>query len=160
MATIEIQDEQLAQRLQSIAEAENRSLESLLRRFAADYPVNPMPPVRSKEEKEEEIRWVRAKWYAKARRYWESVGETEKAALTDDYLDEHFGAFDEEGIPRFKSEITTEPPVGSLAYAAKVIEEMGGVQIEGYFDSSKADDILNDEFADYLLARMKRNSGD
>ncbi len=159
MTTIEIQDEQLARKLQHIADTEHRSLESVLRGLVADYSVEPVRQA-TNENRDDGVRRVRAKMFAKARRYWESVGD-EKAALTDEYLEEYFGAFDEEGIPRLKSELTTlEPPVGSLAYAAKVIRERGGIRSGRHSDSSRADDILNEEFADYLLARMRRTSLD
>jgi hypothetical protein len=153
MLTIEIHDEQLARQLQQIAERENRPVEEVLKTLVAQYPANAPAekPVRS-----EVWRRIRDKAYAKARAYWESVGDTEKASMTTEQLDEEFHVFDEEGIPRLKSEMTTlEPPVGSLAYAAKVIEEMGGIRTDGTLDASKADDILNEEFADYLLKRMR-----
>jgi hypothetical protein len=52
------------------------------------------------------------------------VGDAAKAAMTDEELDERFGRFDEEGIPRLKSELKSlEPPVGSLASAAKITRE-------------------------------------
>jgi hypothetical protein len=55
-----------------------------------------------------------------------------------------------------KSELkSSEPPVGSLAYAAKIIREMGGIRTSSSLDVMKADDILNEEFADYLLKRMR-----
>jgi hypothetical protein len=37
----------------------------------------------------------------------------------------------------------------------KVIRERGGVFTTRPLDVTLADDILNDEFADYLLARMR-----
>jgi hypothetical protein len=153
MLTIEIHDEQLARQLQQIAEREKRPVEDVLKTLVAQYPaaVPDEKPVRS-----EAWRYVRGKAYAKARAYWQSVGDTEKAAMTDEQLDEVFHVFDEEGIPRLKSEMTSlEPPVGSLAYAAKVIREMGGIHSENPIDASRADDILNEEFADYLLKRMR-----
>ena len=98
---------------------------------------------------------VRRKAYTKARQYWQSVGDTEKAALTDEALDEQFGRFDEEGIPRLKAEMKLlEPPVGSLAYAAKIAREFN-IRTSNPVDASQADDILNEEFADYLLKRMR-----
>ena len=149
MLTIQIQDEQLAQRLRQIAERENRQVEDVLRTMVAQYPaVPPAEPVTDAAA----LKRVRRKAYAKARRYWQSVGDTTKAALTDEQLDEQFGAFDEEGIPRLKSELQSlEPPVGSLAYAAKIIRETGGVETRGSLNVTEVDDILNNEFADYLL---------
>lgn len=154
MLTIQIQDEQLAQRLRQIAERENRPVEEVLKTLVEQYPgeVSSEPDV---HEPSDTVKRVRRKAYAKARQYWHSVGDSAKTALTDEELDEQFGRFDEEGIPRLKSELKSlEPPVGSLAYAAKIIREMGRVETSGTLDVSKADDILNDEFADYLLKRM------
>lgn len=154
MLTIQIQDEQLAQRLRQIAERENRPVEDVLKTLVDQYSgeILTEPGV---YETSDAVKQVRRKAYAKARRYWQSVGDAAKATLTDEELDEQFGVFDEEGIPRLKSELKSlEPPVGSLAYAAKIIREMGGIETGGTLDASKADDILNDEFADYLLKRM------
>jgi hypothetical protein len=161
MLTIQIQDETLARQLQTIAEREDRPVEDVLKAMVAQYPVRPeVRPQESPEDIAESIRQVYRKAYNKARAYWESVGDTVRAAMTDAELDEQFGAFDEEGIPRFKSELPPEPPVGSLAYAAKIIEEQGGVITGGTLDASRSDEILNEEFADYLLKRMNGEDGD
>jgi hypothetical protein len=154
MFTIQIHDEQLAQRLRQIAERENRPVEDVLRTLVEQYPGK-VSSESDRRETNEAVKRVRRNAYVKARRYWQSAGDTAKAALTDEELDEQFGVFDEEGVPRLKSELESlEPPVGSLAYAAKIIREMGGIETSGTLDASKADDILNDEFADYLLKRM------
>ncbi|MBX3085162.1 MAG: hypothetical protein KF716_26245 [Anaerolineae bacterium] len=157
MLTIQIHDEQLARQLQQIAERENRPVEDVLKTMVDQYPA---PSTTTDEaraaRKKEAVTRVRRKAYAKARQYWDSVGDKAKVALTDEELDAQFVRFDEEGIPRLKSELTSlEPPVGSLAYAAKVIRELGGIHTSGILDVTKADDILNEEFADYLLKRMK-----
>lgn len=155
MLTIQIQDEQLARRLRQIAERENRPVEDVLKTLIDQYPGESTtePGV---HETSDAAKQVRRTAYAKARRYWQSVGDASKAALTDEELDEQFGMFDEEGLPRLKSELKSlEPPVGSLAYAAKIIREMGGVETGGSLDVTQADDILNNEFADSLLNRMR-----
>ncbi|MBL8161333.1 MAG: hypothetical protein JNJ61_05050 [Anaerolineae bacterium] len=154
MFTIQIHDEQLARRLQQISEREQRPVEDILKTMVAQYPAE-APVEAAQSDMSEAVKLVRRKAYAKARLYWLSVGDAEKAAMTDEALDEAFGAFDEEGIPRLKVELSSEPPIGSLAYAAKVIREHGGVRTEGTLDVTQADDILNAEFADYLLNRMK-----
>ena len=154
MLTIQIHDEQLARQLQEIAKRENRPVEDVLKMLVAQYPTEP-PAETARPDQSEAVKRVRRKAYAKARQYWQSVGDTAKAAMTDEELDEQFAVFDEEGVPRLKSELKSlEPPVGSLAYAAKIIREMGGIHTEGSLDVTKADDILNEEFADYLLKRM------
>jgi hypothetical protein len=165
MLTITIQDKQLAQQLQQIAERENRPVEDVLRTMVAQYPAEaepgePLPveaaPRRTEAEEREIIRRVRQKVYAKARQYWLSVGDTAKAALSDGELDEQFGAFDEEGIPRLKSELTSlEPPPGSLAYAAKIARNSR--LRSGIPDlAERSREILDQHFADDLRKQMDR----
>jgi hypothetical protein len=155
MLTIRVQDEELARQLQEISERENRPVEEVLKTMVAHYPSD-LPGNREASNASDSQRRIRHKLYAKARAYWQQVGDTTKAAMSDEALDEEFGAFDENGIPRLKSELkSSEPPVGSLAYAAKVIREMGGVDTHEVLDVTQADKILNEEFADYLLNRMK-----
>jgi hypothetical protein len=157
MLTIQIQDEQLARRLRQIAERENRPVEDVLKTLVDQYPGE-APDEQVEREASDVVKRVRRKAYTKARRYWQSVGDTAKAALTDKELDEQFGAFDEEGIPRLKSELKSlEPPVGSLAYAAKIARE-ANIRTGNPVDAARADDILNEEFADYLLNRMRGES--
>jgi hypothetical protein len=140
MLTIQVHDEQLARQLQEIAARENRPVEDVLRALVARYPAE--LPTEAAEPSNGNAEDIRRKAYAKARRYWHSIGDNEKVALSDDELDELFGAFDEEGIPRLKSELKSlEPPLGSLAYAAKVIREMGGIRAERSLNVTKADEI-------------------
>ncbi len=154
MFTIQIHDEELARQLQQIAERENRPVEDVLKTMVARDPAAPSAETPTPDTSELRKR-VRRKAYAKARLYWQSVGDTEKAAMTDEELDEQFAVFDEEGIPRLKSEMKSlEPPVGSLAYAAKIAREFD-IRTANPVDASRADDILNEEFADYLLKRMR-----
>ncbi len=146
-----IHDEQLAKRLQEIAAHDNRSVEEVIENWAAQH----LKQQSSKPEQSDGVRRVRAKAYAKARKYWESIGDAAKAGLTDEELDEQFGVFDQEGIPRLKSELQSlEPPVGSLAYAAKLARE-ANIRTGSSNVGSRADEILNEEFADYLLKRMR-----
>lgn len=149
-----IRDEQLSKHIQQIAEREQRSVEDVLKTMVARYPAEPASDEPLYDPREA-VRRVRRKAYAKAREYWASVGETAKAAMTDEELDEQFGAFDEEGIPRLKSELgSSEPPPGSLAYAAMI-------SARGTFRSGKPDlarrseEILEEYFADDLANRMR-----
>jgi hypothetical protein len=117
-----IHDPKVAQALEEIAGREQRPVDEVLKTMIEHYPAPPTPT--STSERSAAFRRVRTKAYARARRYWETVGDHDKLALTDDELDEQFGAFDEEGIPRLKSELTSlEPPVGSMAYAAKIARQ-------------------------------------
>lgn len=145
-----IHDDLIARQLQQIAEKEQRPVEDVLKSMIAQYPTEAIRP-----EKSEAVKRVRRKAYAKARKYWESVGDTVKAALTDDELDEQFGVFDEEGIPRLKTDLKSlEPPPGSLAYAAKIAEK--SQFRSGRPDlASRAEEILDEHFADDYLKRMR-----
>ncbi len=154
-----IHDEQLAKDLQKIAEREQRPVEDILKSMVAQYPplIGENP---TKTELSEAVKRVWRKAYAKARAYWESVDDTAKSALTDDELDEQFGRFDEEGIPRLKPELKTlEPPPGSLAYAAKIAET-------SQLNSGKSDlarrskEILDQFFADDILKHARGEDAD
>jgi len=150
-----IHDEQLVKQLRERAARENRSVEDVLKKLIEQYPAE----TPTKPDSSDAVRRVRAKAYDKARKYWESVGDSAKASLTDDELDVQFGVFDEEGIPRLKSELKSlEPPVGSLAYAAKMARE-ANIHAGESDIASRADDILNEEFTDYLLKRMRGENG-
>lgn len=154
-----IHDEFLAERLRELAAQEHRPVEALLTDLLDRYgdmsapAVAGMPSKPEHQEVSEGVRRVRRKAYAKARQYWESVGDLAKVAMTDDQLDEQFGRFDEEGIPRLKSEMTSlEPHPGSMAYAAKIAEQTG--LRTGQPDlARRSDDLLEDGFADNLGRR-------
>ena len=98
-----IQDEQLAKQIQQIAEQESRPVEDVLWSMVGLY-LKLNPPEVANHATEDALLRIRRKAYAKARQYWQSVGAMDKAALTNEALDEQFGAFDEHGIPRLKSE--------------------------------------------------------
>ncbi len=145
-----IHDDQIARQLQQIAEKEQRPVEDVLKSMIAHYPTDDVRP-----EKIEAVKRVRRKAYAKARQYWQSVGDTAKVALTDEELDEQFGAFDEEGIPRLKSELKSlEPPPGSLAYAAKIAANSKFRSARPDL-ASHAEEILDEHFAEDYLKRIR-----
>ena len=149
-----IHDEKLAKHLREIAEQENRPVEEVLKSMVALYPSTSVKDA-SKPDKSEAVKRVRRKAYAKARRYWQAIGDIDKASMSDEELDEKFGAFDEEGIPRLKSELQSlEPPVGSLAYAAEVAE--GSRLHSGKPDlARRTEEILDDHFADDFSKRLR-----
>lgn len=148
-----INDAQLVERLQAIAAREKRSVEDILKTFIERYPVPAPPP--DAQEIEASLRRLRQKAYAQARAYWQSVGNTERLALTDAELDEQFWLFDGEGIPRLKSEQgEVKLPEGSLYRLAEIAAE-ANIEFEGTdAPDGDYDRILNDEFADYLISRM------
>ncbi|HRF95354.1 MAG TPA: hypothetical protein PLZ51_09165, partial [Aggregatilineales bacterium] len=147
--SIIITDPELVQILEEQAKTHNSTVEDMLRKAFIDTQK---PPAYIPHPKDEEVRDIYLKAYAKARDYWQSVGDMEKATLTDDDLDVHFGAFDENGIPRLKHELSQEPPIGSLAYAGKLSQE-ANIHTNVIFDASKSDDILDEELAEEILKR-------
>jgi hypothetical protein len=154
MLTIQIQDEQLVRQLQEIARRENRPVEDVLKSLVSQYPAEASLGAAESVENDPVTR-VRRRAYTKARQYWQSVGDTDKAGLTDEALDEQFGAFDEEGIPRLKSELKSpEPPAGSLAHAAQIAE--GSRLHSGKPDfARRSEDILDQHFAEDFSKRMR-----
>ncbi len=157
MANIEIHDEEFARWLQQRAENQNRSVEDFLK-SQTDYPRERVATT-EKAEPSEGVRRVRQKIYAKARRYWQSVGDDTKASLSDEELDDQFQWFDEEGIPRLKSEVTDfEPQPGSGAYVARIARQ-ANIRFGTTIDASQADDVLTGEFADHILPRVNDTHG-
>lgn len=145
MATLKIDDRVIAERLAAIARREGRSIEAVLASMIERYPQPPLSVTIDRRETQHKL-------YVLARDYWRAAGDP-RAELTDDALDQQFGGFDEQGIPLLRDERLSEPPVGSMAYLATQIATHGGIATSDAFDPAQADDILNAEFADYLLKR-------
>jgi hypothetical protein len=164
--TLEIHNADLIRKLQSIAQSENHPVEAVIESMINYYPNVTAPVVNDvhdtpvdddyNERQDPDVRYIYLRAYKEAREYWRAEGNMARANMTDMEMDEQFGAFDEDGIPRLKHELPSEPPVGSLAHVMKILEEMGGVDTTNHIDSDKLDDILREEFADYLIQRMNR----
>lgn len=147
MADLLIRDEQIARRLLNLAKEQNRTVEGLL-----EAMLNAYEPTSSKVM--DSVRAYRLKTYTKARAYWQSVGDTERAQMTDEELDREFWLFDGD-VPRLKSEQgTVEIPENSSVRLAQIAEQ-NPIEVEASFDAADADDILNEEYADYLFKRMR-----
>lgn len=91
--------DELAEQLEEFARRENRSPEDVLKSMFADYI--PKPPV---EAADNDLRALNSRLYERARRYWREVGNQARLALTDEQLDEQFWLFDQDDIPRLKSD--------------------------------------------------------
>ena len=112
------------------------------------------------EKQAEMIKAMRRRMYERARRYWQSVGDQKRLALTDEELDEQFWLFDPEGIPRLKSEEDTiEIPENPLLMIAKMADELGLSSGRGDI-SERSREILDTEFPDYLWRRMHGDYSD
>jgi len=157
---IVFKDEELVALLEAEARAKETTVAEWMEALVRKELNQPKPKTESPQDADadEKMRQTMHKIYNIARRYWVSVGDAERANLSDDYLAEHFGAFDENGIPRFKDELPEEPPVGSLAYATKIIEETGDVIIDEPLkeplDMTNLKEALAKEYGDYLYKRM------
>jgi|GEM_PF-1011987 hypothetical protein len=161
-----IHNEELARRLEAIATNEHRSVDDVLETLLDTYPVKSTTQNGHSENDDDYyaqamVRLTRNA-YENARQYWQETGNTDRLALSLEQFDEAFWLFDSEGIPRLKSEKDQAILVpGTTAYAAAFLEKMPrSAYPEGAYtpiDPRDADDILNAEFADYLLARMNGN---
>ncbi len=109
-----------------------------------------------------EIRQIHLNTYAKAREYWRRAGDMQKANLTDAKINMQFGAFDQDRIPRMKYELVSNVPEGSLAHAIQNLNDLDDDDddIDMFVDTSALDDILRDEFGDYIYRRMNRGDHD
>lgn len=150
--TIILTDPELIEAIEARAKKQNTSIEALLK----ETFVKPETPQQTHllDEEGDMLKRAMHKIYNMARRYWQSVGDIDRANMTDDELAEKFGRFDENGIPRFKDELTGEPPVGSLAYAGKMASQ-ANIRTNSGFDASTADDVLDAELANSLDDELK-----
>lgn len=139
--------EDLAQKLNDIAQRENRLPEDVLRQLLQGYE--------QRTQENEALRAVRLKTYRKARTYWQQVNDNERLRLTDAELDEQFAFIDPDGIPRLKSdpEVKQAPAPGTLAYLAQAVLEADFHS--GLTDqSTRSRDILDSEFTDHIMRRV------
>ena len=152
---------ELVQQLDAIARRERRTVESLIESLLKEHLARLGDQVVSedKEKREALLKADRLRLYEMARRYWRRAGNP-RQAMTDDQSEAQFWLFDHEGIPRLKSEqdsvelpenllqpildeVALEPSLWSFGDSARYISE-------------KSREILRNEYADYLLARLKR----
>jgi predicted transcriptional regulator len=151
--------EEVARRLQEIAEAEGRSPEDVLaraiERYQPDIPSSAWDP----ESDEEAVRRVRRRVYEMARQWWREHGEDEKAALTDEEMDMQFWLIDHTGVPRLKSEqdeVDLPPdPLEALARLAE-FPQFQNAPVDGV---ERSREILRGTFAGHLQRRMRESDG-
>ena len=96
---------ELADKLRRRAEREHQTVKQLL---AAMLSSESAVSASNVEPNPEAVAFaalpLRQKLYTIARRYWQKMGDTERLALSDRDLDAQFWMFDENGIPRLKSD--------------------------------------------------------
>lgn len=150
-----IENGRLAEQIQQVATQEHRSIEEVLFSMIAQY--RSQSAIDEVPDAEAMALSARLAVYEQAREYWRKNGNPERAAMTDQQLDEQFWLFDADGIPRLKADQhEVVLPASSLYRAGQMIRSAG-------FRSGQSDisirsrEILNDEFADYLLSRDSNN---
>jgi uncharacterized protein YqjF (DUF2071 family) len=153
MAELLIRSEDIARRLLDLAGTERRSVEALLDDMLATYQVAKVPQPRSVDI-ETELQRLRQHIFEEARRYWQSAGDHDKAALTDAQLDDQFYVFDANGIPRLKSETNVEIAPGSGVYHAQAAS-VAGIRTANPIDTTTQADLLKSEFADELWTQQQ-----
>src|SRR5205085_9018785 len=84
----------LVQRLQKIAEQEQRPVDEVIENLLTKY--QPAPRQRAEAEQAALLRQDKLRTYERARQYWRNVNN-ERQRLTDEQLDEQFWLFDREG---------------------------------------------------------------
>jgi hypothetical protein len=103
-------------------------------------------------------RELRPKLYQMAREYWGEVGDAERLALTDEELDKQFWLFDNDGIPRLKSD------QGKVELLPNPLLQMAEAAHKHGYRSGKRDlsersrEILRTEYPRHLKARMDQDA--
>lgn len=139
----------LVERLQWIAQREQRPLDEVIEILLDCYNA-PEPSM------EDLLRQDRLRVYARARRYWQQVGDP-RQHLSDSELDEQFWLIDHEGIPRLKSEEgTIDLPDNPLLKMLEMSEADKSIEWKPFTSSptESIKDMLNREYTDHLLARL------
>jgi hypothetical protein len=103
----------LVERLQKIAQRENRPVDNLVEELVDNYENSfdeealweAVPPdIEDKAGYVEALKELRPKLYKMARDYWQHIGDKERLTLSNRELDRQFWLIDHEGIPRLKSD--------------------------------------------------------
>jgi hypothetical protein len=153
---IVIENLSLAKQIQQIAKQEHRSVEEVLLSMVTQYRS---PSIAEESSDADEMaRHVHLVAYQQARDYWEKAGNAERAGMTDEQLDRTFWLFDADGIPRLKEDQDkVKLPVSSLHHAGQVLRSADFHS--GQSDiSARSREILDDEFAEYLIARRDKST--
>lgn len=153
MPGLTIDNEQLAEKLRKLAAQENLSVEDLLSDLVEHRESGSSEELPASHASVESLRKLA---YARARSYWRAVGDKAKASLTDEQLQEQLAGFDENDVPRLHTENMIAASLSRLALLAR----QSSLALDDEAVSSRSDDILQDEFADYLIKRMNGQTPD
>lgn len=157
MAGLLIENPQLAERLRRLAAQENLSIEELLIDLVEQRSGQPGGgPVSAPQEASAAVARLHRLACERARRYWQESGDAENARLSDEQLEAQGLHFDEQDRPRLKDGPSPGSALARLALSARAAQLPLGEEAV----SMRSDDILHDEFADYLLKREHRQDRD
>jgi len=147
MSNIQLSDDVIEQ-IQEIAQRENRSPDSVILTLLAQYRDDTMDDDEYYSDAQ-----IRRRMYERARRYWQEIGHHERLQLSDADLDEQFWIFDQEGIPRLKSEQgSIEVPNDDLLSMALILSDKLNIH------SGRKDTAANFDEAVKDVVRKKRAS--
>ena len=152
---------ELVERLDAIARKEQRTVESLIASLLQEHTTH-MPDQDvsdNPDQREALLKGDRLRLYTVARRYWRSKNDP-RQNMTDDEMEADFWLIDQDGIPRLKSEqdalVLPENPLQTVLDAIALDTPLWSFGDSARNVSERSREILRNEFADYLLARMKR----
>lgn len=147
----------LIKQLEETARRENRSVESLIASLLSEHETQ--QPSRDSTDRQNALRESRFRLYDVARRFWKKADDSHQY-MTNDELEEQFWLFDQNGIPRLKSEQGTidvpESPLQSILDSVNNNSAMSSIGEALHDTSARTREILRTEFVDHLLARMNR----
>jgi hypothetical protein len=152
---------ELVEQLDAIARREQRTVQSLIQSLLTEHTTNipDQATADDPEKREALLKEDRIRLYNVARRYWRGTGDP-RQGMTDDELEEQFWLIDHEGIPRLKSEPDTvdlpENPLQTILDAVALDTPLWMFGESSRTVSERSREILQNEYADYLMARMRR----
>jgi hypothetical protein len=157
MMILELRDDLVAW-MQQIAQRESRTLDEVVEGTLACYDeptlllkLNPTA------ENPKSVRDVELRLYERARAYWQAHGDP-RQHLSDEALDEQFWLFDDDGIPRLKSEQRTIAVTPNLADS--ISERLAAdVSIEWHEPPYEAPEISKAQYANFLVSLLKKAEG-
>ena len=140
----------LIEQLEETARRKNRSVESLITLLLSEHKTQQISG--DSTDRQNALRESRFKLYDVARRYWKKAADP-RQHMTNDELEEQFWLFDQDGIPRLKSEQgTIDVPESSLQSIVDSINNNPDVWSFGKANLTpeRIREIMKTEFVDHV----------
>lgn len=155
MTSLELRSD-LAEWIQQIAQREKRSVDAVVEGMLACYDEpTVMLRLNPTAENPTSVRDVELRTYERALAYWREHDDA-RQHLTDAELDAQFWLFDDDGIPRLKSEqgtvsVTPNP-------MNKIVEMLEAVtQVDWHAAPYEASAASKAEYANFLVSLLKKS---